>query len=114
MYVGSFDGRVYAVDAAIGGERWRFDTGNVVFSSPKVAGGTVYVGSHSGRDVRARRRRWRIVDWRFATGAIVGATASVDDDARLLRLRRRQPLRRRTLSRRVAAQSRGRAHVSSQ
>ena len=84
VYVGSFDGRVYAIDAEIGGERWRFDTGNVVFSSPKVEDGTVYVGSHSGA-MYALDAADGDLDWRFETGAIVGTTRPSTTSAGLLR-----------------------------
>ena len=102
VYVGSFDGRVYAVDAAIGGERWRFDTGNVVFSSPKVADGTVYVGSHSGA-MYALDAADGELDWRFADRSDRRCHRVRRRRARLLRLRRRQPLRRRPLIRRGRA-----------
>ncbi|MFB6147190.1 MAG: PQQ-binding-like beta-propeller repeat protein [Halobacteriaceae archaeon] len=47
VYVGSSDHHVYAIDAADGTERWRFDADGRVKSSPTVVGGTVYVGSDS-------------------------------------------------------------------
>ena len=45
VYIGSFDHKVYALDAATGHLRWAYTTGNIVISSPAVAGGTVYIGS---------------------------------------------------------------------
>jgi outer membrane protein assembly factor BamB len=63
VYFGSGDGRVYAVDAASGEERWRFETGDVVHASPAVSGGIVYVGSWDGDlyalDAASGRERWR-------------------------------------------------------
>ena len=44
VYVGSYDHKVYALDAATGRPRWTYTTGDLV-TSPTVAGGTVYVGS---------------------------------------------------------------------
>jgi FOG: WD40-like repeat len=48
VYTGdSYDGNnLYAVDAATGEREWAFQTDDGVDSSPAVAGGTVYVGSH--------------------------------------------------------------------
>ena len=42
VYVGSEDGRLYALDARTGQEKWSFKTGSPVHSSPAVAGGVVY------------------------------------------------------------------------
>lgn len=48
--VGSSDGLfVHAVDISSGEEVWRFETGDRVFSSPALSGGTSYVGVHDGR-----------------------------------------------------------------
>jgi hypothetical protein len=43
--VGSFDGKVYALNATTGAFVWSYTTANSVESSPAVAGGVVYVGS---------------------------------------------------------------------
>jgi len=45
--VGSFDGNVYALDAASGEVSWRHDTGAPVSSSAAVAGDRVLIGSRS-------------------------------------------------------------------
>jgi outer membrane protein assembly factor BamB len=44
--VGSFDGKLYALDPD-GTQKWEFVTGAVVYSSPAIgADGTIYVGSN--------------------------------------------------------------------
>ena len=48
VYVGSKDGRLYALDAETGQEKWSFKTGSPVPSSPAVAGGVVYFGDIEG------------------------------------------------------------------
>jgi outer membrane protein assembly factor BamB len=48
VFVGSEDGRLYAVDAASGAKLWDFLTGDKITSSPAVVNGVVYVGSHDG------------------------------------------------------------------
>jgi outer membrane protein assembly factor BamB len=47
VYIGSDDDNVYAIAAETGGEKWRFNTGANVISSPVVdLDGTIYVGSN--------------------------------------------------------------------
>ena len=45
VYVGSYDGNVYALNASTGAELWSYTTGAALDSSPAVANGVVYVGS---------------------------------------------------------------------
>ena len=45
VYVGSYDGFLYALDAESGALRWRYETDGWVVSSPFVSDGVVYVGS---------------------------------------------------------------------
>ncbi|MBK5190585.1 MAG: PQQ-binding-like beta-propeller repeat protein, partial [Methanosarcinales archaeon] len=48
VFVGSYDGNIYCLDADTGGYKWRYKTGNWVRSSPAVANGRVFVGSDDG------------------------------------------------------------------
>jgi outer membrane protein assembly factor BamB len=45
----SLDGRVYALDAATGAQRWRYDTGAAVRAAPTLAGGALVVANRAGR-----------------------------------------------------------------
>lgn len=67
VYVGSNDGRLYALDAASGAERWRLQTQGRVASSPAVAAGRVYVLSYDGR-LHAADARTGASLWSFTTG----------------------------------------------
>jgi parallel beta-helix repeat protein len=49
VYVGSYDKKVYCLDAATGALVWSYTTGGRVESSPAVVNGVVYVGSDDGR-----------------------------------------------------------------
>ena len=62
VYFGSGDGNVYALDAASGGLKWKFHTGDVVHSSPAIADGTLYIGSWDGYmyalDAASGNKKW--------------------------------------------------------
>ena len=45
LYVGSYDGKVYALNASNGTLVWNYTTGDMVVSSPAIANGIVYIGS---------------------------------------------------------------------
>jgi outer membrane protein assembly factor BamB len=49
IYVGSQDGRFYAVDRAAGDKLWDIATGGQITSSPTLVNGVIYVGSHDGK-----------------------------------------------------------------
>jgi len=63
VYFGSGDGHLYAVDAATGELRWKFQTGDVVHASPAYAGGVLYVGSWDSYlyavDAATGHEKWR-------------------------------------------------------
>ncbi len=48
VYVGSGDGRLYAVRASDGSEVWHFATQGAINSSPAIAGGAVFFSSRDG------------------------------------------------------------------
>ena len=60
---GSGDGNVYALDAASGELRWKFQTGDVVHASPAYADGAFYFGSWDSFlyavDASTGKERWR-------------------------------------------------------
>jgi outer membrane protein assembly factor BamB len=49
VYIGSNDGKIYAVDTATGSERWHAQTGDKITGSPTLVDGTLYVGSCDGK-----------------------------------------------------------------
>ena len=67
VYFGSGDGNIYALDAATGTLKWKFQTGDVVHASPAIAGGTLFVGSWDSYfyalDAATGKEKWR-----FKTG----------------------------------------------
>ncbi len=79
VYVGSYDGRLYAIDTASGEEAWRFETGDRIDGSPAIVDGVVYVGSFD-RNVYAIDADSGEEAWRFETGGIVRSSPTVVED----------------------------------
>ena len=48
VYIGSYDNKVYCLDAITGDYIWSYKTGSSVDSSPAIADGKVYIGSEDG------------------------------------------------------------------
>jgi outer membrane protein assembly factor BamB len=48
IFVGSGDGRLYAVNGITGEKIWDFNTGGQITASPTVDNGVVFIGSHDG------------------------------------------------------------------
>jgi outer membrane protein assembly factor BamB len=49
IYAGSYDGSMYAINAATGHQIWRFPSAGPIQSSPAVIGNVVYFGTTSSR-----------------------------------------------------------------
>jgi outer membrane protein assembly factor BamB len=49
VFVGSSDGRLYALDLAHGTRLWEFNAGGALSASPAVAAGRLVIGSQDGR-----------------------------------------------------------------
>jgi outer membrane protein assembly factor BamB len=78
-YVGSLDGRLYAVDLETGALRFRYQAGGEIKSSPTVHDGTVYFGDEGGTfhavDAATGARRWT-----FRAGGGIVSSANVAGD----------------------------------
>ena len=68
VYLGSDDGKVYAVDALEGGIRWTYDTGAAVQCAPAVVDGVVYIGA--GAYLYALNAADGSLQWKYTRGAI--------------------------------------------
>ncbi len=80
VYVGSSDGRLYAIDRASGAERWKFQSHGPIASSPAVHGDLVYISSLDGKvyaiDRATGKERWAFTtkgERRFTAPGIHGA-----------------------------------------
>jgi eukaryotic-like serine/threonine-protein kinase len=62
LYVGSYDNKVYAIDANAGQQKWVFSTNGAVYSSPTVVNGVLYVGSNDHKvyavDASTGQQKW--------------------------------------------------------
>ena len=78
VYVGSWDGNVYCLNATTGAYLWSYTTGNWVVSSPAVADGKVYVGSGDG-NVYCLNATTGAFIWNYTTGSNVESSPAVSD-----------------------------------
>ncbi|HSJ15494.1 MAG TPA: PQQ-binding-like beta-propeller repeat protein [Longimicrobiales bacterium] len=80
VYVGARDGFLYAIDAATGAERWRFDHEvSWVTGTPVVWQGTVFAGSSDARFFHAVDAATGTEQWRLGTSAPVWSSPFVAD-----------------------------------
>jgi len=81
VFVGSYDKKLYAIDAANGTLKWAFETGGNVRSSPAISsdGATVFVGSFDGKlyaiDAASGTEKWA-----FETGGEVYSSPAISSD----------------------------------
>jgi eukaryotic-like serine/threonine-protein kinase len=78
VYIGSFDHKIYAFDAATGRRVWATPTKDTIYSSPAVANGVVYIGS-ADYNVYALNASSGHILWTFPTGGVVGSSPAVVD-----------------------------------
>ncbi|MEU4231691.1 PQQ-binding-like beta-propeller repeat protein [Nonomuraea sp. NPDC026600] len=79
VYVGSDDGKVYALDARTGHINWTFTTGGPVHTRPDVANGVVYIASRDGK-VYALSATTGKIRWTYVTQKAAYARPTVQGD----------------------------------
>lgn len=87
LYIGSYDGNLYAIDSKTGALQWSFVTGFAIASSPVIgADGTIYIGSGDGKlyalDPNAEndeeREKWSFeTDDRIYSSPAIGADGTI-------------------------------------
>jgi len=83
VYVGSADGKLYAVDDPSGRERWSFSTKGIIRSTPVLADGVVIFGSHD-HFVYAVNARSGALAWKHDKFEPVVSSPSLDGDQVLI------------------------------
>jgi len=78
LFIGSFKGMVFALDASTGNARWVRDAGAGIVGGIAVDGDTIYFGT-KGRRVYALVAATGVVKWQFSTDGEVWATPTVDN-----------------------------------
>jgi len=81
VYIGSDDGKVYALDGSTGAKKWEFLTGNRIGPSSPCIGfdETVYIGSYDSK-VYALEGTTGAKKWEFLTGGQVSASPAIGRD----------------------------------
>lgn len=80
LLFGTASGSLVALDRATLRERWRFQTGGAVYSTPVLADGVVYFGS-ADKKMYALRFDDGAFEWAFPTQDIVSVTPAVGVDS---------------------------------
>lgn len=68
VFVGSGDGRLYALDVRTGARRWVYEAGGAIATTPAVSRGRVFFGTRGGTYVAAEAGSGQRI-WSFHTGA---------------------------------------------
>ena len=83
VYVGSMDGKLYAVDSRTAEGRWVFETGGAIFGSPALGpDNLVYIGSSDKKLYAVDRSTGQKV-WEFATQGIISAAPGVSSSGKV-------------------------------
>ena len=77
VFVGSYDGNFYALDARSGNTIWKYSTGGKISGAPTVVGHIVYFATFKGRTYGLDARTGKLV-WSFDDGQYASVVASPD------------------------------------
>jgi len=85
VYIGSFDGKIYALDGQTGTKRWEFATKGKVLSSPAIGDhGVVYVGgADPDTNIYALDGQTGELRWKYATGGVIGSSPAIGPNQKL-------------------------------
>lgn len=75
VYIGSTNGKVYAIGLADGHQQWEFDTGDDIEASPLLLKDSIYIGSLSG-DFFSLEARTGKIQWKYQTDNSIYGSAN--------------------------------------
>ena len=78
LYVGDLQGRLYAVDALSGEERWQFQAQGGIYASPIVAGSQVYIATQEGQVYAVDRNTGQPL-WELSFGSPINQPLALAD-----------------------------------
>ena len=76
VYIGSFNGNLYALHAEYGTVVWTYQTGDRIDSSPAIANNVVYIGSDSGYIFALDASTGNLI-WEYQTGGEIDSSPAV-------------------------------------
>ena len=79
LYIGSMDGNLYCLDAAMGWQIWKFKTAHYILGAPRAAQDFIYVGS-ADQNLYAIESRTGKLAWKFASGGQISSTPAIHGD----------------------------------
>jgi outer membrane protein assembly factor BamB len=77
VYVGTFGGYFYALNATTGATIWTHNTGVNIWSTAAVANGMVYFGCNDNNNVLAFNATTGSLMWNYTTGSSVWSSPAV-------------------------------------
>ncbi len=78
LYFGSFNGKIYGINAQSGKRIWEYQTGGSVLSSPAISGNLLVIGSEDAYVYALRLSDKKLV-WKTKTGGAIDATPAIKD-----------------------------------
>jgi len=75
VFIGSADGKIYALNLIDGKKIWEFDTGNAIEAPPLLVNETVYIGSLSGIFYALNAGSGEL-KWKYETGNRIAGSAN--------------------------------------
>jgi outer membrane protein assembly factor BamB len=76
VYFGSYDGKMYCVDAETGGEIWNHSTGNRIYGGPAVVDDRVYIGEYLSPKILCLDATTGDEIWNYTTASTTGTQSS--------------------------------------